>query len=430
MMSAARTLLLSLIAGLLVSACADVSLRDAPPSLGAEAEFGRQILVTITQDSGTPTALLGAPGQQYRYRRGYGPTPSVERALNRLERQYGVGRVRGWPIRSLGMYCEVYEVPDGVAIDAVLESLSRDPDVAIAQRMNTFAPLASGYDDPLLALQFSAQALGIEAAHRVATGRGITIAIIDSMVDRRHPDLDRQISLQRDFSDRRSWFVEAETHGTAIAGIIASLANNTEGIVGVAPGAEVAALRACWSESSADRRERCTSFSLALALEAALDIAPDVINLSLVGPRDRILERLIDNALQAGIIVVAARDPARSDGFPASHKGVLTAESPSQEAIAKLSNHHFRAPSVEVLSTTPGGGYGFFSGPSLAAAHLSGVIALILEANPGLDLEQLSDVLRLSAGGSQESGSINACKALAQNSPSLQCESALASVAP
>ena len=82
----------------------------------------------------------------------------------------------------------------------------------------------------------------------------------------------------------------------------------------------------------------------------------------------------------------------------------------------------FRAPASEVLTTTPDDGYAFFSGNSLAAAHLSGVIALLLEQQPQLDFERIASILRESLTTRDGVVSINACRALQIASPQLVCE--------
>ncbi len=99
---------------------------------------------------------------------------------------------------------------------------------------------------------------------------------------------------------------DGEIHGTAIAGIIASAVNNREGIIGVAPDVSIAALRACWAVVDDGLAAQCSSFSLAQALEVALGLQPNVINLSLAGPDDPLLSRLLDRAIERGIVVVTA----------------------------------------------------------------------------------------------------------------------------
>ena len=300
---------------LLVAGCAASGTRQAP------APQARQILLTIRQPEAFALGLTGTPGQHYVQRR-YGPTPSVERILTQLAREHRLSRVDGWPIQSLEVYCEVLAVPDDRPVDAVIAALAADPRVDLVQPMNMFSTQTTRYDDPYADLQAGAIEMGVEQAHQLATGRGVSIAIIDSAVDATHPDLRSSVRVTRDLVTNRGGVRTGEVHGTAVAGVIASAANNREGIIGVAPDVSIAALRACWAVEPNSLAAQCSSFSLARALETAVTLKPNVINLSLAGPDDPLLSRLLDEAIARGIIVVAAQ-PASDDAalrFPATEK--------------------------------------------------------------------------------------------------------------
>lgn len=390
------------------------------PAGSASPEFSRQILLTVRQDSGVAVGLRGAPAQRYQYRRTYGPTPSVERLLQRLARQHDIRRLRGWPIASLDAYCEVFEVPEGRNIAALLDELMTHPDVDIAQPMNTFRALATQYDDPYVNLQTSVTSLDIQSAHQLATGKGVLVALIDSRVDGAHPDLKGRLRVQRDLVDQRVFSRHGEVHGTAVAGVIASAANNAVGIVGVAPGADLAGLRACWALEGAPAAAVCSSFSLAQAIEAAIEIRPDVINMSLAGPDDPLVGELLDQAIADGIVIVAAQGDDPELPFPASHRGVIAA---NRETTLTGDNatDALRAPSTEVLTTTLNDDYGYFSGSSLAAAHVTGVIALMLERYPNMTHDELAGILRATARPENGTHLINACRALAVRMPQASC---------
>jgi subtilisin family serine protease len=356
--------------------------------------------------------LRGAPSARYSARRGYGPSPAVERTLNQLAKEHGLMRVEGWLIGSLDAYCEVFAVADGVDIDKLLATLNEDPRVELAQRMNVFETLVGHYDDPYADLQEAVIELEIEPAHELATGSGVTVAVIDSGIDERHPDLRGRVAISRDFVERGAGIPDGEIHGTAVAGIIGSQVNNNVGIVGVAPDVRIAALRACWAMSVNTTTAHCSSFSLALAVETAMRFEAQVINLSVIGPFDPLLAELLDEALRRGIVIVAAAPEATeaADTFPASHAGVIAARSASIDA--ELPPYTLPAPAREILTTTPNAGYAFLSGNSLAAAHVSGVIALLLERAPAIDAVRLVRLLSESAHQEARVQSISACRAL------------------
>jgi subtilisin family serine protease len=285
-----------------------------------------------------------------------------------------------------------------------------------------FNTQATRYDDPYVGLQSAATALDVEGAHELATGRGVSIAIIDSAIDADHPDLKGRVRLARNLVAGHPVPRGGEVHGTAIAGVIASAVNNHEGIIGVAPNVTIAALRACWSDDDGGLAAQCTSFSLAQALEVALVLEPNVINLSLAGPDDPLLSRLLDRVIERGIVVVAAQPSAaaRTMGFPASHPHVLSAHS-SVTPINSDSPYALAAPADDVLTTTPGAGYAFLTGNSLAAAHATGVVALLMERQPDLDAERIAAILTATTTYNAGSASINACRAVARVAGSASC---------
>jgi subtilisin family serine protease len=387
--------------------------RVVPPGVSSTSTgaAGRQILLTVREENSVPAGLSGAPNRRYLHRR-YGPTPLVDRTLNQLARDHGLQRVDGWPIGSLDVYCEVFEVSEGDSVDAVLASVASDPRVDLAQRMNIFETETTRYDDPYVDLQSGAVELDVEQAHRFATGRDVLIAIIDSGVDARHPDLRGRVSVTRNLVDSRK-APRGEIHGTAIAGIIGSAVNNHEGIIGVAPDVRIAALRACWPVTAGSPTAQCSSFSLAQALEVALGLEAHVVNLSLAGPADPLLSRLLDQVLSRGSIVVTAEphDPKTASRFPSSHPRVIVAHS-SLETTAQQSPYRLGAPATEVLTTTPDASYAFLSGNSLAAAHTTGVVALLMEREPTLDVERITALLSGTMTSAVGYRSINACRAL------------------
>ncbi|HEX6995114.1 MAG TPA: S8 family serine peptidase [Gammaproteobacteria bacterium] len=400
---------LAAVALLVAAGCATV---DVPVASSGALE--REVLLTVAQPESSGIGLTGPLDSRYLRRRGYGaPPPDVDRLLDQLAKEHGIRRKDGWPIRSLEVYCEVFVVPEDRDLDEVLERLSADPRVDLAQPMHQFRTLGSRYDDPYADLLPAARELGVEEAHTLATGKGVQVAVIDSGVDAKHPELEGRIGFSRDVVDPRLRRSAAEVHGTAVAGVIASAANNRQGIFGIAPDVEIVALRACWAAPAAPAHALCSSFTLAQALEIAIDVGADVINLSLGGPADPLLERLVAEAVARGAVVVAAAPPDASDEaeFPASVPGVLVAHPPS-EAAALDRPFGLPAPADEILTTTPGGGYAIFSGTSLAAAHLSGIVALLRERSPGIETPRVAELLRQSVVRLADGMTVNACYAV------------------
>ena len=293
-----------------VPACAVQQAPVAP----AESAAARQVLV-----------MLRLPPQLFHPDTAYAgryPNDSGREARRRigqeLARTHGLKLVDAWPMPVIGIDCYVMEQPGNAPLEQVLKALSGDPRVEWAQPMNTYHGLGGG--DPLYSVQPAAKYWKLAELHKSSTGRGVRVAVIDSGVDANHPDLAGQVELLENFVGSPP--AAAESHGTAVAGIIAAHAGNGLGIAGVAPGARLQALRACWPDRAGVTR--CNTFTLAKALNFAILNRAKIINLSLSGPADRLLKTLLDTAGRRGMVVVGAADPLRADGgFPASYPGVI-----------------------------------------------------------------------------------------------------------
>jgi len=320
------------------------------------------------------------------------------RYTSALARTYRMSIVVAWTLTSIDEYCVVFEVPRGRSPRDVIRRLSSDPRVGLAQSVGTFETQAGG--DPLSNLQHGSQALHVQQAHRLATGKGVKVAVIDTGVDFQHPDLLGRIAKASDFVHRRNAPFTADVHGTAVAGVIAAGANNDIGIVGVAPGADIYALKACWPRAPGSREAECNSYTLALAVEAAMEVEHvQVMNLSLAGPDDPLLTKLLGAAVSRGIVVVAADGGAPGHSFPANVKGVLgvVGSDDLKGGLARPAERFtssLAAPSIDIISTAPPNSYDFFSGSSLAAAEVTGIVALLLEKNPRLTPAQVRDILQ------------------------------------
>jgi len=324
----------------------------------------------------------------------------------RIARRNGLALMQdGWPMPLMGIDCYVMQVPAGFALDDAIAGVSRDPQVAWSQPMQVYRTQggAGRGTDPLFAVQPAASLWHLAALHRIATGKGVTIAVIDSKVDVHHPDLAGQFVADRDFVSTRPQ--PPELHGTGIAGVIAAKAGNGIGIAGIAPDARLMALRACWQTGSGEGAPTlCNSLSLAQAIDFAIRHSARIINLSLSGPNDRLLLQLIGIARARGIAVVAAYDPHLPDGgFPASASGVIAVA--DESGLAPIPAGVYGAPGKDVPTTQPGGKWFLVDGSSYAAAHVSGLIALIREKH---DFEPHM----LLVAGRAPGGAVDACATL------------------
>jgi subtilisin family serine protease len=410
---AGKALLLALalcLAGTQLAAATDREVRATVP-----AEVRQQILV-----------LLRLPPEHFRPNADYGGSygdglgrSARRRMADRIAHSHGLTLVSDWAMPAVGLDCYVMSAPGGQSPAAVAAELSKDAGVVWSQPMNVFHAQAEAAtpNDPLFRAQPAAVEWRLADLHQIATGRNVHVAVIDSKIEAHHPDLIGQVQVEQNFVDDRT-DVAAEAHGTGVAGIIAARADNGVGIVGIAPQARLLALRACWQQTPASGggATLCDSLSLAKALHFAITHDTQVINLSLSGPFDPLLGKLIDVALRRGITVVGAYDrnlPA--GGFPASQPGVVAVV---EESVTPPPAGVFSAPGRDVPTTQPGGRWYLVSGSSYAAAHVSGLFALVRERAPQAHVA--SDL-----AAAWPSGAIDPCATLLRTSRS-SCDCACA----
>jgi subtilisin family serine protease len=323
------------------------------------------------------------PGAGYGDSYGGGLGRSAQRrSATRIAQEHGLTLTSDWPMPILGIDCYIMAVPVDQSPIKVAEALSRDPQVAWSQPMNIYhAKGEATHNDPLYRVQPAAKLWRLADLHQLSTGRHVRVAVIDSMVEKNHPDLAGQVELSENFVTGEP--DTPEQHGTGVAGVIAARADNGIGIAGVAPHARLMALRACWQKAGPAAPAAgtiCDSLDLAKALDFAVGHNAQVINLSLSGPPDPLLGKLIDIAVARGATVVGAYDRALpGGGFPASHAGVVpVVDSGSGPALSGV----LSAPGRDVPTTQPGGKWYFVDGSSYAAAHVSGLFALLRERSP------------------------------------------------
>ena len=279
-----------------------------------------------------------------------------------------------WLIPSLGVYCLVVKFNGDES--KTMASLKKNKAVKWIQASNDFKLLSVDNSSKLNKLP-QPDSIDNNNAIKNADGNGVVIAIIDSAVDDSHQDLNGQIDQSGDFvvagtdSDTKERL--GELHGTAIAGVMIADRDTKLGVAGVAPGATLKAYRGCWEDSDT-HQTNCNTLSLARALDAVLSNDADILNLSLSGPKDILLDLLVQRLIDRGTLVVTAFDPARptASRFPTQREGVLVVRA---QDLDEKHKSFFTAPGARVV-TSPGNTYDFMHGHSIASAYTSGLLAL------------------------------------------------------
>lgn len=357
----------------------------APVGKAQTESSGQYLLITVAHDAARDAATHDGIAPS-----GWGDVYRDDRrgrlVAQAIARRFSLDFEQGWQIAALNVYCAMLRAPSDADVTHLARRLANESRIDSVQPVVDYeAQAANGrnYRD-LQRIEHLTEPL-VEADG----GQGITLGIIDTAVDLDHPDLSGQVGRLIELTGSRP---PALRHGTAVAGVIAAAGEGNQGIVGIAPRAEVIVLAACWQATGTQEAARCNSFTIASALSRAIDERVDVLNMSLAGPFDPLVARLVDAAHAQGMVIVAA-DPQRAGfGYPAGLPGVLAV----REGIAAdpaEPNTVYRMPS-DVISTAPQGAYDFFGGVSMSTAVVSGTVALLRKLDRAHETKELADAFR------------------------------------
>jgi subtilisin family serine protease len=285
-----------------------------------------------------------------------------------------------------------YRIKGERSAASTIRTLQADPKIAAVQP-NYLYTLQADQAGEFPGIQYAAAKLHLAKAHAISNGAHALVAVIDSGIDRNHPEI---LDAVKEFSGAPGIEGPPAVHGTAVAGIIAAHA----ALVGVAPQAGILAFRA-FAASNSDVAARGMTFDVLAGIEWSKEHGARVVNMSFAGPADPLLSRELAGGTREGLVFVAPVGNAGSSAaplYPAADENVIAVTATDRsDGLFKDANHCpgacIAAPGVDVLVAEPGEAYGLLSGTSLAAAHVSGVAALLLDANPNLEVEAIRRLL-------------------------------------
>jgi hypothetical protein len=243
--------------------------------------------------------------------------------------------------------------------------------------------------------QYANAKLRLPQAHTLAQGANVTIAVIDSGIDAKHPEL---VNAVADSYDALGSKEGPHVHGTGIAGAIVAHAR----LMGSAPQARILGIRAF---GAAPNGAQSTSFVILKALNYAAEHGAQIINMSFAGPKDPLIERGIAATAARGILMVAASGNAGAKSpplYPAANANVIAVSATdAQDKLFAASNRGghiaIAAPGVDIFLPAPDEKYQITSGTSFSAAYISGLAALMLERNPALKPDEVRAILMKTA---------------------------------
>jgi subtilisin family serine protease len=316
-------------------------------------------------------------------------------------RRLGVLEVIG--LRSTGDGLIVFRILDGLTVPQKVAALQTDPRVRLAQPDFLYT-VADDQLSNASSVSYGPSLIKSDKLRGHVTGKGITVAIVDTGIDASHKNLQGKVLESVDLTEQHVGYTP-DLHGTMVAGIIAAERRNGSGFDGVAPRVQLLAFQSCHARPQ-ELIAGCSTVSLTHGVEQAISKGARVINLSVAGQNhDPKLSAQVEAAVSKGIFVVAAAGndgPTGRPPFPAalqSVAGVTAVDASSRVYPLATQGLHvaLAAPGVEIFSTAPGGKYQVQSGTSFAAAFVSGVAALLLERDPQLTPQKLRDLMKKTA---------------------------------
>lgn len=320
-------------------------------------------------------------------------------AIAQVARRFNLTRLESQRFDLIGGTFYRWRIGGRRTVPAVVNGLRGQSIVALVQPNHVFvlqdemaSSAAALHGDPA---QYVLSKLEIEQAHQLATGKSVLLAVIDSAIDVTHPDLTDSIVKQFDALGGKA---DPQLHGTEMAGAIAAHGK----LLGIAPGVQVLAARAF---DNTPGKARGTSFDIFKSLEWAADNGARVINMSFAGPADPTMHNMLAAAYAKDIVLVAAagnNGPDAAPAFPGADPDVIAVTATdADDQPFKLANHGkyiaVAAPGVEILAVAPEASYQTTTGTSVAAAHVSGIAALLLQRDPALKPAQIRAILTATA---------------------------------
>ncbi|MEU0375308.1 type VII secretion-associated serine protease mycosin [Streptomyces sp. NPDC006283] len=286
-------------------------------------------------------------------------------------------------------------------------------------------PATPAHADEIRAQQWGLDAMHTERAWQTTKGKGITVAVLDTGVDDQHPDLEGSVLPGKDFigfgAERgdRAW----ARHGTAMAGIVAAHGHGPggdSGVIGIAPEAKILPVRVILegSDKARDKARKTRGTALAQGIRWAADHGADVINLSLGDDSESAHpeageDAAVQYALSKGAVVVASAGNGGEKGdrisYPAAYPGVIAVTAVDRWGThASFSTRRWyatvSAPGVGIVIADPDRRYYDGWGTSAAAAFVSGAVALVRSAHPGLTPAQIKNLLMDTARDAPKGG--------------------------
>lgn len=372
-------------------------------------EFDKPLLLVIEDPRGERKKFGAHSSPGYAANVEYSEDPALQRAARRIVEDYALIAGQQWPLRSLGVHCIVIETPTPEVLMRLKQDhrvkwvqdfnqfnteLSESPDVEKELQLKDSSIIDSHtIDAPVMESPITSPLIMTPYVKLPNRGHGINILVIDTGLNTQLPAFSDTRMQYKDFvSDAKDG--QDEIHGTAVTALLGARVDNADmPMKGMMSDANLMHYRGCWQQG--EGKGICTTLTLALALEAAIEATPDVINLSLSGPADRVLEALVDKLLARGTIIVSAHDSKRDQNnrFPQAQPGIIYAYGMSDAVPYDISSNTFLA-SASAVSLSPQGAFDVYSGHSIATPQITAMAASLIGKDPTIDQKSIANRLK------------------------------------
>jgi hypothetical protein len=316
-----------------------------------------------------------------------------------LARRHGLVRLQSQNFPLIDATVGLFRVTDRRPPETARGELATEPGVRSAQPNFRYVLQEQKQQQKLVTegdpAQYALAKLRLPEAHMLARGANVIVAVIDSGIDVKHPELAGAIAASYDALGSKEG---PHVHGTGIAGAIVAHAK----LMGSAPAAKILAIRAF---GAAQHGAESSSFVILKGLDYAASHGAQIINMSFAGPKDPLIERGIAAIAARGIVMVAAAGNAGAKSpplYPAANENVIAVSATDdQDRLFSASNRGgyvaVAAPGVDIFLPAPDDKYQMTSGTSFSAAYVSGIAALALERNPALKPDDVRAILMKTA---------------------------------
>ena len=319
-----------------------------------------------------------------------------EAQADALARRHGLRRIESGNFDLIGASIGLFRIEGRKTLQAASREFAGDGSVRSVQPNFRYAlqdqNTGANGGGPV---QYPQVKLHLAQAHTLSEGANVTIAVIDSGVDLKHPEFAGVTITPFDALDSKDG---PHAHGTGVAGTIVSHVR----LMGSAPEAHILAIRAF---GTSGKGAESTSYVLLKGLDLAAGHGAQIVNMSFAGPKDAIIGRSLSALAARNVVMVAAAGnagPKSPPLYPAADANVIAVSATdAQDKLFAASNRgsyiSVSAPGVDLFLPSPDDKYQITSGTSFSSAFISGVAALMLQRNPALKPEEVRAILTKTA---------------------------------